>query len=167
MYRLWVYNAEFFLWPLDTQSHQWFDRRIVKPAWLWDSQSRVATPLGLEKYEVRSRKGTESGLLVSQKRYWQGAPFKCLEISKVFFILQIDDLFEEVETEIVQLLKFLLAPLPSSRKWIRRGRRILAGFFRSSSTSSTPRAPRDLKILEYLWFPPRPFPPSFDTEKTQ
>ena len=25
--RLWVYNAEIFLWPLDTHSHQWFYRR--------------------------------------------------------------------------------------------------------------------------------------------
>ena len=25
--RLWVYNAEKILWPLDTHSHQWFDRR--------------------------------------------------------------------------------------------------------------------------------------------
>ena len=27
MDRLWVYNAEIFLWPLDTHSHQWFEER--------------------------------------------------------------------------------------------------------------------------------------------
>ena len=27
MCRLWIYNAEIFLWPLDNHSHQWFDRR--------------------------------------------------------------------------------------------------------------------------------------------
>ena len=69
-------------------------------------------------------------------------------LAMFFFILQIDDLFEEVETEIVQLLKFLLAPLPSSRKWIRRGRRIPAVIL-------GPRAPLLVPLI------PAPSLPSF------
>ena len=54
-FELFGYNAEkYFLWQ--GKYFKWFGRnpcespRLVEPAWLWESQSRMATPLGLEKF---------------------------------------------------------------------------------------------------------------------
>ena len=65
----------------------YFDLFLAEPAWLWDSQPRMATPLGLEKFErIEFSLGRWPTRGKKRPNWWGNMPVEPWDLSEFFSI---------------------------------------------------------------------------------